>query len=377
LIFDLTNTVIIGYFRLYIFMTDKRLTNRLNFDLKTSQKILKLIAEIDSLNSRWQTQANLSPQMIDRLVQSVLITSTGASTRIEGSRMDDKQVKDLYKQLRIKKFKTRDEQEVAGYLEVLKIVFENWESLTFGESLIKQLHTLLLKYSSKDERHKGSYKFQPNRVEARDQKGNLVKVIFNPTEPFLVPKEMQELCDWVILEFKKDEIHPLLIIANFLFEYLAIHPFEDGNGRSSRLLTNFLMLKTGYEFTPYISHEKIVESNKIEYYKALNTTQQTWKTEQENLSPWVLFFLEVVLKQAKNAIELLDQDKRTEMYLSDKQRAVWEALQNGEPLSRSEIQTITQISIATIRQSLAKLLEMDQIEAVGEGRATKYRVKNK
>jgi Fic family protein len=358
-------------------MLDNRLTNRLDFDFKTSQKIIKLLTEIDRQNSRWQTQANLSPQIIDRLIQSVLITSTGASTRIEGSRMDDEQVKSLYKQLRIKKFKTRDEQEVAGYLEVLKIVFENWEELTFGEGLIKQLHTLLLKYSSKDERHKGSYKFQPNRVEARDQEGNLVQVIFNPTEPFLVPKEMQELCDWVITEFKKDELHPLLIIANFLFEYLAIHPFEDGNGRSSRLLTNFLMLKTGYEFTPYISHEKIVENNKIEYYQALNTTQQTWKAEKEDISPWVLFFLEVVKTQATNAIKLLDQDKRTEIYLSDKQRAVWEVLQNSDVLSRLEIHEITGIPSTTVRQALLKLIDMDQIETLGEGKATKYRVKNK
>lgn len=137
-------------------MSNNRLTNRLNFDFKVSTKTLKLIAEIDSLNSRWQTQANLSPQMIDRLVQSVLITSTGSSTRIEGSRMDDKQVKDLYKKLNIKKFKTRDEQEVAGYLEVLKIVFENWEEMRFGESLIKQIHSLLLKYSSKDARDRKS-----------------------------------------------------------------------------------------------------------------------------------------------------------------------------------------------------------------------------
>ena len=358
-------------------MSNSRLTNRLNFDFKTSQRIIKFLTEIDSLNARWQTQADLSPQMVDRLIQSVLITSTGSSTRIEGSRMDDKQVKDLYKNLRIKKFKTRDEQEVAGYLEVLKIVFENWAELKFGESLIKQLHSLLLKYSDKDERHKGSYKFQPNRVEARDQGGKLVKVIFNPTEPYLVPKEMQELADWVITEFEKDELHPLLIIANFLFEYLAIHPFEDGNGRSSRLLTNFLMLKVGYEFTPYISHEKIVESNKIEYYKALNLSQQTLKTETENISPWVLFFLEVVSKQAKNAIELLDQDKMTEMYLSEKQLAVWQALQGSGLLSRSQVQSIAQIPSPTVRQALLKLIEMNQVEAVGEGKATKYRVKSK
>lgn len=360
---------------MYICMSDNRLTNRLNFDLKTSQKILKLISSIDSLNARWQTQANLSPQMIDRLVQSVLITSTGSSTRIEGSRMDDKQVKDLYKKLNIKKFKTRDEQEVAGYLEVLKIVFENWGEMKFGESLIKQIHSLLLKHSNKDERHRGEYKFQTNRVEARDRDGNLVQVIFNPTEPFLVPKEMQELCDWAQKELEKDELHLLLIIANFLFEFLAIHPFSDGNGRSSRILTNFLLLKTGYEFTPYVSHEKIVESQKIEYYQALNTTQQSWKTDKEDMSQWILFFLEVVNQQATEAIELLDQDKRTEVYLSDRQRAVWEALQENELLSRSEIHNLTKVPSGTVRQALVKLMDMEQVESVGEGRATKYRVK--
>jgi Fic family protein len=358
-------------------MSQDRLTDRLNFDFKISTRIIKLLTEIDSLNSKWQTQANLSPQMIDRLVQSVLITSTGASTRIEGSKMDDNQVKDLYKKLRIKKFKTRDEQEVAGYLEVLKIIFESWESLNFGESMIKQIHTLLLKYSGKDERHKGNYKFQPNRVEARDKEGNLIQVIFNPTEPYLTPKEMQELCDWTKTELEKEELHPLLIIANFLFEFLAIHPFEDGNGRSSRLLTNFLMLKTGYAFTPYISHEKIVESNKVEYYKALNTTQQSWKTNKEDVSPWVLFFLEIVKKQARNAVELLDQEKNTEVYLSDKQRAVWQALQENEELSRSQIHEMTGIASTTVRQALLKLLDMGQIETIGEGKATKYRIKNK
>jgi Fic family protein len=241
-------------------MSNSRLTNRLNFDFKTSQRILKLISKIDSQNARWQAQVNLSPQMVDRLIQSVLITSTGSSTRIEGSRMDDKQVKDLYKNLRIKKFKTRDEQEVAGYLEALKIVFENWAELKFGESLIKQLHSLLLKYSDKDERHKGSYKFQPNRVEARDQDGNLVQVIFNPTEPYLVPKEMQELAD-------------------------CIYP--------------------------------------------------------------------------------------------KKQLAVRQALQGSDLLSRSQMQRIAQIPPPTVRQDLLKSIEINRVEAVEEGKATKYRVKSK
>ncbi len=354
-------------------MSENRLTDRLNFDPNTNRKVIKFLTEIDSLKARWQTQVDLSPQMIDRVVQSVLITSSGSSTRIEGSQMDDKQVKDLYKRLRIKKFKTRDEQEVAGYLEVLKLIFESWKTMSFSENLIKQFHSLLLQYSDKDSRHKGNYKFQNNRVEAIDEHGNLVQVIFDPTPPYLTPKEMQELVEWVQIELKKDELHPLLVVGNFLFEFLAIHPFEDGNGRSSRLLTNFLLLKVGYDFTPYISHERLVESDKIEYYAALNKTQMSWKTDKEDVSFWLVFFLEIMKKQAKEAIDLLNKDKKTEIYLSEKQLVVWQVLQENEALSRSEIQTLTQISLATVRQALAKLVQMNQIEAIGIGRATKYR----
>jgi Fic family protein len=356
-------------------MSDDRLSNRLNFKPEINRKIINYISKIDSLNAKWQTQAELSPQMIERLVRSVLITSSGSSTRIEGSRMDDVAVKELYKTLRIKKFKTRDEQEVAGYLEVLQVVFESWENMTFSESTIKQVHSLLLKYSNKDSRHKGGYKFQDNQVEARDEDNNLVAVIFNPTKPYLVPKEMQELVDWVKNELEKEEIHPLLVVANFLFEFLAIHPFEDGNGRTSRLLTNLLLLQCGYDFTPYISHERIVESNKVEYYEALNQTQKSWKTEAEDMSSWVLFFLEIALKQAEQAIELLDKDKQTEIYLTEKQLLVWNVLVQNDKLSRSEIQVLVNIPLPTVRQAINKLLEMNKIEAVGEGKGTKYRVK--
>jgi Fic family protein len=360
-----------------MFMAENRLTTRLDFDFKTSQKILSLISQIDSLNARWQTRAHLSPQLIHRLVQSVLITSSGASTRIEGSLMSDEAVTDLYKKLRIKKFKTRDEQEVAGYLEVLQRIFTDWKHMPFSEGLIKQIHNWLLEYSDKDSRHKGGYKFQPNRVEARDQSGNLVQVIFNPTEPYLVPKEMQELVEWIQITLKEKELHPLLVIANGIFEYLAIHPFSDGNGRSSRLLTNLLLLQAGYDFTPFVSHEKIIESNKIEYYQTLNKSQRTWKTDQEDISPWLLFFLDVTLTQATKSIELLDKDKRIEIYLSQKQLAVWETFGIGVSLSRSEIQVITDIPLATVRQAIAKLVDMKLIESIGSGRATRYQLINK
>jgi len=139
--------------------------------------------------------------------------------------------------------------------------------MTFGEGLIRQIHSLLLKHSNKDQCRRGEYKFQTNRVEARDKNGDLVQVIFNPTQPYLVPKEMQELCDWVQIEFEKDDFHPLLIIANFIFKFLVIHPFSDNNSKSSRILTNFLLLQFGYQFIPYVSHEKITEGQKLNIIK--------------------------------------------------------------------------------------------------------------
>lgn len=343
-----------------------------SFSPEVQLKVIQFLTTIDSLSSQWKTENKLSPQLINRLQQSVLVTSTGASTRIEGSLLSDEEVKNLYKKLRIQKFRTRDEQEVGGYLETLQLVFENWETMNFSENLIKQLHHLMMQYAEKDQGHKGNYKFGSNRVEAKDGYGNLVGVIFDPTPPYLVPKEMQELVDWTKESLEKKEIHPLLVIGNFVFEYLAIHPFQDGNGRTSRILTNLLLLKAGYRFTPFVSQEKIIEENKVDYYQALNTAQRTWKTENEDISSWVLFFFEVVKKQAQLAVELLDATSNVEVYLSEKQKTVWNLFEEYEELSRGEIVSLTNYPVSTVKQIVSKLQNMNVIEKVGEGRASRY-----
>jgi Fic family protein len=215
------------------------------------------------------------PQTIERLTYSVIVTSTGASNRIEGNRLTDKEVENLYKNLRVKKFITRDEQEVAGYLKSLELVFSQYNDMPINESHILKLHDDMLMHSDKDLGHKGKYKFGSNRVEAKDLSGNIVGVIFDPTPPYLVQKEMQELIEWYAEASVAKAKHPLILIANFIFEYLAIHPFQDGNGRTSRLLTNLMLLQQGYLFTQVVSHERIVEANKIDYYIALNKTQST------------------------------------------------------------------------------------------------------
>ncbi len=350
-----------------------RFDRRLHFPPKLATKIYGQIAAIDAIKGQWRLARNLSPQMIERLQSSVLITSTGASTRIEGSKLTDKEVQALSRKHRITKFKTRDEQEVGGYLEMLQTVFEQWDAIPFSENAIKSLHQQMLQHSEKDVRHKGTYKFGSNRVEARDETGQLVGIIFEPTAPHLVPKEMQELVAWTKQELEEDNYPTMLVIANFVFEFLAIHPFQDGNGRLSRILTNLLLLRSGYEFCPFVSHEKIIEDNKADYYVGLNQTQQTWKTDDEDISPWVLFFLKVFKTQSEQALNLMTEEP-TELFLSDLQRQVWDYANSVDTFSRKEIVEATEVNPRTVDHTLRKLVEMNKIERFGQGQATRYRI---
>ena len=352
-----------------------RLTTRLNFSTEVIEKIYAILTEIDGVKNSWQLTGKLEPQTIERLTHAVIITSSGSSNRIEGNRLTDDEVNNLYKNLRIKKFKTRDEQEVAGYLETLALVFNNYADIPITESSILYLHQNMLKYSDKDSRHKGQYKLGSNRVEAKDQSGNIIGVIFEPTPPHLVSKEMQELLDWYAWAKAETNKHPLLLAANFIFEYLAIHPFQDGNGRTSRLLTNLILLQEGYHFAATVSHERLVELNKVDYYLALNRTQASWKTDSEDIVPFLLFFLKIVQLQAEQAIKLIEQDN-FEYLLSEKQLALWQWACDFSPkhFSRSDAIKALGFPARTIEASIKKLLDLNKLERLGQGRATRYRV---
>ena len=355
-----------------------RLNTRLNLKPKIVEEAYSLIAQIDTVKNSFAITGKILPQTISRLTSSVIITSTGASNRIEGNKLSDSEVEKLYKNLRIKKFKTRDEQEVAGYLECLEAVFENFSDIRISESWILALHDQMLQYSEKDLRHKGQYKFGSNRVEAKDNKGNLVGVIFDPTPPHLVKKEMQELVFW-FNETKKEKLkHPLILIANFIFEYLAIHPFQDGNGRTSRLLANLLLLKFGYDFTKIISHEKLIEASKANYYLALNKTQKTWKSKDEDISEWLIFFLKIINQQAQKALKIL-QGETIEHLLSAKQLALWQWAQNlpNKEFARKDAIEALGFPARTIESIIKKLLDVKKLTKTGEGRGVKYNLNSK
>jgi len=335
--------------------------------------ILTLIASIDELKGRWTAGANLHPQILGKLKQSVLVTSTGASTRIEGAKLSDEEVENLMKGISVQKFKDRDAQEVKSYYKLLKNVFDSWQSIKLNEGTIKHFHQEILKYVEKDTFHRGQYKVTENKVQMVDAKGNIVGTIFDTTPVYLAPIEMQELVEWTIKAIKEQKYHPLLIIANFVVEFLKIHPFRDGNGRISRILTNLLMLQAGYLYMPYVSHEKLVEEKKQEYYVALRKTQITFKAEKSDLIPWLTFFLNIILDQSKQAVELLTADN-VEKTLSSKQLAVLGYLQKAKEATPGDIAKNTKVARPTVNQALEKLLNLKKVERIGMGRSTRYRI---
>lgn len=344
---------------------DKRLSN-------ISPSSWSKIAKIDELKGRWIGGLDLSPQVLGRLKRSVLITSTGASTRIEGAKLSDIEIERYLKGLAMEKFSNRDKQEVKGYYELLQNVFDSWSTVRFSESTIKHFHKELLKYVEKDKSHRGEYKKTENKVQMINEEGKAIGVLFETTPAYLTPKEMLELVEWTKEVLDKKNHHPLFVVGNFIVEFLNIHPFQDGNGRLSRILTNLLLLKEGYLYMPYVSHEKLIEENKPTYYIALRKSQKTFKSNKEDISKWLDFFLDIVLQQSKSAIDLLSKEN-IETILSEKQLSVWQFIQTVEECTPIEISRKLKIPRPTINQIMSKLLNLKKVERLGMGRAVRYR----
>lgn len=299
--------------------------NKLEFSTATYQQILKKIGFIDSFKGQWKTIEKEDNRYLKELKKIATIESIGSSTRIEGSTLSDDEVKTLLKNIKITRFETRDEQEVIGYYEALSIILDNYEKIPISQNYIKQLHKILLDSSVKDTRHKGNYKISSNAVVTKYPDGT-EKVIFNTTEPILVEKEMSELIDWTNNNLNTEIVHPLIGIALFVYEFLSIHPFQDGNGRLSRLLTTILLMKSGYQFVQYISFEHIIEKRKKEYYQALMEGQKNRYSEIEKIDMWVIFFLESIEILIKKLQVKHEQYSKIGGYLNPRQKEILECI---------------------------------------------------
>ena len=345
--------------------------NRLNKRIKLSNEIILKIAQIDEFKGLWSGSLSLSPKILNQLKKTVVITSSASSTRIEGAKMTDQEVEQLLHGIKQKTPKNRDEEEVAGYANLLRIIFDNYEHIRINESRILELHKIMLAFSEKDKDHCGKYKDRDNIVGIMEN-GKVKKVLFKPTAPYLVKKEMNDLFEWTKQKQIQKDLHPLVIIANFIFEFLAIHPFIDGNGRLSRGLINLMMLQHNYEFVPYISLEEIIEEKQSEYYLSLKNTQKNHKTKNEDITPWLNFFLDVVLIQIQKALILLKENTNKKL-LSVAQEKIYNLFNDNVELKVSDIQKQTGVPMPTIKQAMPKLLEYKLIKKTGQGPATRYK----
>lgn len=332
---------------------------------------LNLIGEIDEFKGAWQLLGRLSPERLQVLKKVATIESIGSSTRIEGSKLSDKEVEELLSNVNNHSFRTRDQQEVAGYAFLCEEIYSHFASISFTENTIKQLHGWLLKYSEKDDRHKGEYKKIESHIEAFDHDGKSLGVIFETTSAFDTPFKMKELVEWLHETLESKALHPLLAIGIFIVTFLAIHPFQDGNGRLSRCLTTLLLLKSGYGYVPYCSLESIVEENKENYYLALRRTQQTLKNGVPDYQPWLHFFLHALQKQKRLLEEKLEKEKVL-FHLSPLSQHILTLLETHGKLTAAELENLTSANRNTLKKHLQQLVKENKIQMLGTGRATHY-----
>lgn len=345
---------------------------KLNFDFSTNQRILQLISYIDGFKGKWNITEKQENRYLKELRKIATIESIGSSTRIEGATLTDREVKELLKDLRITKLKTRDEQEVIGYYEVLEVIYDNYSDIKLSESYIKQLHQMLLKYSLKDERHRGTYKFLSNKVVATYPTGEQ-RTIFATTEPAWVATEMHELAEWTNAQLEQKSIHQLIVVGSFIYDFLSIHPFQDGNGRLSRLLTTLCLLQNNYSFIQYISFENHIEQNKKAYYEALMNGQKDRGTDNERIDSWLIFFLESLKTLTEKLEQKYDVFKSKGGYLNDRQRQIKDFITNNQPIKISDLaKQFPQITVSTLKKDLQYLRDEQVLTMIGKGKGSVY-----
>lgn len=340
--------------------------------IQISTDILSLIAKIDEFKGAWRSLGTLAPDRLSALRRVATIESIGSSTRIEGSKLSDREIERLLSNLQIKNFTSRDEQEVAGYAEVMELVFSSWQDITFTENHIKQLHQNLLVYSEKDTWHRGNYKTTSNSVAAFDENGTQIGIVFQTATPFDTPRLITELVTWVQEERTAGHLHPLLIITLWVVVFLEIHPFQDGNGRLSRVLTTLLLLQSGYAYVPYSSLESVIEQSKEAYYLALRQTQGTIRTDTPNWQPWLLFFLRSLTEQVKRLEKKVEREKLVLASLPELSLQIVEFAREHGRVTIGESIKLTGASRNTLKQHFRSLIALGHLNQHGSGRGVWY-----
>ncbi|MBO9136425.1 Fic family protein (plasmid) [Rhizobium sp. B230/85] len=340
--------------------------------IRITPEILSLIAEIDEFKGAWRAIGRIAPERLSSLRRVATIESVGSSTRIEGARLTDREVEKLLANIRLGSFTTRDEQEVAGYAEVMETIFSAYEAISFTENHIRQLHRDLLAHSTKDERHRGAYKTLSNNVEAFNEQGESLGIVFETASPFDTPRRMEELIAWLDEQGREKRLHPLLVVAIFVVVFLEIHPFQDGNGRLSRILTTLLLLRAGYAYVPYSSLESIIEQSKESYYISLRRTQGTIRSAEPDWNPWIEFFLRALHRQKTRLEKKMERERIILADMPELSVTLLELAREHGRITVAEAARITDASRHTIKDHLKALVDQGHLILRGAGRGAWY-----
>lgn len=340
--------------------------------IQITPELLTLIAEIDEFKGAWRALGTLAPERLKALRHVATIESIGSSTRIEGSKLSDREVERLLDNLEIRKFSTRDEQEVAGYAEVMETVYQSWQAISITENHLKQLHRDLLRYSEKDQRHRGEYKTLRNDVGAFDTDGNMIGVVFETASPFDTPRRMSELVTWLKTCRDNASLHPLLVVAIFIVVFLEIHPFQDGNGRLSRILTTLLLLQAGYTYVPYSSLESIIEHSKEGYYLALRQTQSTLRAGNPDWQSWLLFFMRAMQQQKRRLASRVEREKLVLAALPELAVSIIDHARQHGRVTIGDMIRATGASRNTLKEHFRRLQEQGHLVRHGTGKGSWY-----
>lgn len=339
---------------------------------RITPEVLALIAEIDEFKGAWRALGALAPERLSALRRVATIESIGSSTRIEGAKLSDREVERLLSNVEITAFESRDQQEVAGYSDVMNTVFAHQDAINLTESHIRQLHRDLLRYSEKDARHRGEYKKHPNHVSAFDEDGNEIGVVFETATPFDTPRLMRELVEWTHAALSENRLHRLLIIGIFTVVFLEIHPFQDGNGRLSRILTTLLLLRTGYAYVPYSSLESVIEQSKESYYTSLRSTQGTICTNNPDWEPWLVYFLRSLQTQKSRLENRIGQERILASSLPELALSILDLVKSRGRITISEVVALTGANRNTVKKYLRDLVAANHLVQHGTGKGTWY-----
>ena len=336
--------------------------------LSLNWEVINLLSRLDRFDASWSTLERTEGQTLKQLKTMATVRSVGASTRIEGSKMTDEEVAQLLGQIATSKLEDRDAQEVVGYFDALDLISEAHDTMSMTANTIKNLHNVLMKHSQHDQWHKGEYKQLSNVVQAQFPDGT-TRVIFETTPPgFATEDAMNSLMDWYTTD---TETHPLVKAALLSYEFVSIHPFQDGNGRLSRLLATLALLQSGYKWIEYVSLEHEIEARKTEYYQVLRTCQA--QRPNENVNAWILFFFRALAKVQDLLMQKLEESGRAKS-LAPREKAMLAYIGNHPGCKSGEIAEQLGIPNPTVKRLLAQLVQEQLLVRHGRGPGTNYTI---